>query len=123
MPPGMRRTYAASMDCLLVGLFVAVSSLAATGCNASFPDGPTPPPAVRVGLHLQFVQSALTPIWQGTSVTLQALALDSDALYTDVSRQATWTSSNPAVMSVSGGVVRALTPGAAEVNATLGGLS
>jgi uncharacterized protein YjdB len=46
-----------------------------------------------------------------------------DASYNLVSRPITWTSSNPSVASVAGGVVSALSPGLATISATADGVS
>jgi len=56
-------------------------------------------------------------------VSLRALAIDSDGLYRDVTNQSTWTTSDPGVLQVSNGGVRAVAPGLAEIAAANQGAS
>jgi len=59
----------------------------------------------------------------GGSQQLTALATDSQGRQQDVTAAATWTSSDPNVATVNGGVVQAVGPGSATVTATWDNLS
>lgn len=59
----------------------------------------------------------------GASTGLTATAAYSDGTHVDVTTQATWTSSNPAVATVaSDGAATGLAPGATQITASYGGL-
>jgi uncharacterized protein YjdB len=67
-----------------------------------------------------FMMQVAAP-WAGTST--RSIYAEPRAGYTLVPRPLTWTSSNPSVASVAGGVVSALSPGLVTITATADGVS
>lgn len=97
-------------------LLLVVTTLA---CGDSSSD-PGPPASVPVAaVRIEPGTLGLTP---GGTGTLVAIVTDAGGGLL-VGRSVTWTSSNPAVATVSGGVVTALTPGSTMIGATSEGRS
>jgi hypothetical protein len=96
-----------------------------TGCGSgpSGPDGVTPPPVTTPTATLTAVRvEGSASVEEGATAQLRALAAYSDGSTRDVSGQATWSSSRPAVANVSGtGLVTAVAAGTADVAATYQG--
>jgi hypothetical protein len=84
----------------------------------SAPETPTPTPSTSY-----VVISGSAPV-TGASSQFTATAVGSDGAQTNVTSQATWRSSNEAVVSVAqGGMVRAVAIGSADVSATYNGVT
>jgi uncharacterized protein YjdB len=99
------------MKSLFSSLCLALALLSMAAC------GPKEDPVVAVtGVSLNQTSASLEI---GGSINLTATVSPSDA--TD--KTVTWTSSNPGVASVSGGVVTAIAEGTATITATAGGKS
>ena len=84
----------------------------------SAPETPTPTPSTSY-----VVLSGVVPV-TGASSQFTATAVGPDGAQTNVTSQATWRSSNEAVVSVAqGGMVRAVAIGSADVSATYNGVT
>lgn len=90
-------------------------ALAISGCDKQ-PTSPTGPPPASL-----LVQGT-APTTGGTS-QFAAIAVTDQGVEVIVTTQATWQSSNPAVVTVDGGLVRAIAPGNAVLTATFRGVS
>jgi hypothetical protein len=66
-----------------------------------------------------FVAGGMTTISTGSSVQITARAAYTDGSVANVQGTATWTSSNPYVATVSGGLVTGVSPGQATITATV----
>lgn len=97
-----------------------VLAVVATSCEATPPTAPSPTVAGVVVLYPQ-------PTRLFTAFQLQAYTVDSDGAYANVTDRAQWSSSNPSVVSVSGGsfiggqLLLPATPGSAVILATFDG--
>ncbi|MDR2201842.1 MAG: Ig-like domain-containing protein [Clostridiales bacterium] len=87
-------------------LLSALSAIAFAACKKS---GTEPPPQVSVSLD---VQSAVIDVYEEFTLTPTVQNAENGAVV--------WSSSNPSVASVSGGVVRGVSAGAAVVKAAVG---
>ena len=114
-PAGPTRTASVSTDGILTGVFPGDADVTVTV------DGVSRTVRVRVNAASIDVKSASTFVLVGTTMPLQATALDAnDAPIPNV--PVTWSTSNQAVATVdANGVVTALTPGLAVITATGGG--
>jgi hypothetical protein len=94
---------------------VAVCSviIAVAGCDKN-PSGPTSPPAS--------IQVSGTAPPTGVTSQFIAMAIAQNGVQTVVTAQASWLSSDPSIATVSGGVVRGIAPGTAEISATYSGV-
>ena len=79
---------------------------------------PTPPTITAISLSPQ--NSAVTI---GHNVQLQAMATLSDGSQSDVSSTASWASSNTALATVQGGLVKGTSPGVVEIQAASGAVN
>lgn len=114
----------------------AVASVDSTGLVTSVLEGTTTVKAtlgaifgsasVTVDAH-SLVSIALTPADastpKGTPIQLKATGTFSDAVTGDVSAQATWTTSNASVTTVTGGLVQSVGEGTATITAKVNGIS
>jgi trimeric autotransporter adhesin len=93
------------------------------GCNASYPDHPSPP--VPTALQIHYPTPLISPTLVGQSFTLLAYIVNSDGAFEDVTSSATWVSSNSAVVQMVASPSRfsAFAPGLASVSATYRGVS
>jgi hypothetical protein len=97
---------------LLVSLCVA----ATVACGSDNPSAPTP---TTSALQIRATGDASGPLETGQTRQLTATATQSTGTTSDVTQQAAWQSSAPAVATVSStGLVTAVTPGDAEISAT-----
>lgn len=92
-------------------------------CSAASVCTPGPPDAA-VLLAALSVQAPSTSLATDAGIKLLAIGTDSDGLEQDVSELATWSSSDPGVLTVSNGegnrgAVRGMTPGTATVQAAV----
>jgi Bacterial Ig-like domain (group 2). len=97
---------------------------ACAACNASYPFQPSSRTPVVILVVYRF--GSIGPINVGMpTAALDAYAIDADGVAEDVTRQATWESSNPNVVQVEQRVpaFTAVAPGIADVIATYQGLS
>lgn len=103
-------------------LAIAIAIALAAGCHASYPGLPTTTPATAdVRLFYPFVLSGGTG-YVGRVQSINALAVDTDGGYQDVTNQATWSSSNLTVARVvPGGVVTFVNAGTVDIRAAYGG--
>jgi hypothetical protein len=80
---------------------LAAAVVAVAACQVSYPVAPSPT-AASIELH---VSSPGWPLRASTNLGAGAYIVDTDGVYHDVTRQATWTSSNPEVARYNAGVV------------------
>lgn len=107
---------------LACGITVSVTLLSAlSACAPSLPTAPTAPVAA-VRLHYT---AATTDLNIAGSATLRAFAIDADSVYSDVTPQVAWFSSDPVVAQTAGtsNVVRALSAGTAVITGQYRGLA
>jgi hypothetical protein len=84
--------------------------------GGSTPGAPTPTP----GVTAISISGSIPEI--GATTQLTAMAVRSDGSTQDVTAQATWESSNPAVITISeGGAARGVGAGEADITASFGG--
>jgi hypothetical protein len=74
-------------------------------------------------MQLFYASPTTSPHRVGELFTLYAVTNDANEIFRNVSRQATWSSSDPAVVQVGSGVVRAVGNGLAQVAATYEGMT
>ena len=91
------------------------------GCSASYPTGPEPTVAA-VRIHVAATVQELVP---NSTAQFIAYAIDSDGVYTNVTSQASWSTSDSSVLSVSPNqntrVVRGVSAGDANVMVSFNG--
>jgi hypothetical protein len=108
-------------------VFVVVMGIvvgAACGSNPAGPDMPAPAPTATPVTLVSVKVEGADSVSAGGTVQLKATAQLSDGSSRDVSGQATWQSSRPAVASVSAsGQVTAITIGSTDISATYQGQS
>lgn len=98
-----------------------LSIIALGACNKSNPAAPSTP-ATSAATSYVFLTG--TAPMSGASTQFTATAVGPDGVQTNVTSQATWRSSNQAIVSVAqGGIVRGVTMGSAEVSATYNGVT
>ena len=76
--------------------------------------------AVLTSITVRPANKKIAPL---TSTPLQAIGTYTDGSTHNVTAQASWNSSNTAVATISGGLVKALTPGSTTITATAGSIS
>ena len=76
--------------------------------------------AVLTSITVRPANKKIAPL---TSTPLQAIGTYSDGSTHNVTAQASWSSSNTAVATISGGLAKALTPGSTTIAATVGSIS
>jgi hypothetical protein len=101
---------------------VALALISSVGCGASYPTAPEPTLAA-VRIH---VTSTVWDLVPASTAQVVAYAVDSDGVYTDVTDQASWSTSDGGVLStlpVRNGrvVVRSVSPGDADLIASYRG--
>ena len=105
----------------VVGLFTAfVCAVALVSCGGgsdslSSPPGPSPSTSTVTGVIVTSFSSVANP---GESSQFSATATFSNGTNQDVTRQASWTSTNPSVATVLTGMVTAVGAGEADILAT-----
>jgi hypothetical protein len=95
-------------------MIILVLAIFTTGCDNKRPDNIGPPPDLRPLSVLVVGPADIAP---AVEVRYTALEIWSDGSRRDVTASALWTSSNPAVLSVSGGLAKGLAPGEVRVSA------
>ena len=105
----------------------SVIGLLAAGCNVSFPTEPSPAAQiVSLVIHYTPYGTRMVAGWDQpfTSRSFEAYAIDSDGVYSNVTRQSSWTASNRDVIPFSGvpGSVRVAQAGTTTLIATYQGL-
>ena len=93
------------------------------GCKANYPTAPEPTiAAVRL-----FVTATVWDLVPNSTAQFIAYAIDGDGVYTNITNQANWSTSNPDVLTVSPGqstsVVRGVSAGDANVTVSFNGQS
>lgn len=105
-----------------LGACALLSIMLLPACNKSNPAAPSEPPQTPASTSYVVLAGAV-PV-TGASSQFTATAVGSDGAQTNVTSQATWRSSNEAVVSVAqGGMVRAVAIGSADVSATYNGVT
>lgn len=101
-----------------IGGLAVVVILGMSGCGGDgAPSAPTPQPAGVVRVEVQPGADTLSA--PGATVQLRAIATLSDGTQPDVSNEASWAVTDPAVLAVSSrGLVTAVAPGRSLVTAT-----
>lgn len=102
-------------------LVLGAALVADSACTATYtaPDGS--PKLADLQIYYRF---GISTTDVGGDVSLQALSIDSDGVYRDVSRQAVWTSLSPTIARSNGdGSFSAVGSGVATLAAAFGGLS
>lgn len=83
------------------------------------PSAPTPAPITTSAVQVRASNNATGPMEAGQTRQLVATATQSTGATTDVTQQATWTTSTPSVVTVSAsGLLTAIAQGDAEISAT-----
>lgn len=102
--------------------FIVLIAGTLAACRASYPFEPTQ--ATPTSLQV-FYRTALGPQPVGASFSLQAYIVNSDGAYEDVSARASWSSSNPVVVTVAANPssFTALAAGVADTSASFQGLT
>jgi len=118
MPVALTSARRPSFLLVLVCLGIAV----ACGSDKS-PSTPTPAPITTSGVQVRASNNESGPMEAGQTRQLVAMATQSTGATTDVTQQATWTTSTPSVVTVSPtGLLTALTQGNADIGATYQGV-
>lgn len=104
-------------------VFVAALVAMIVGCSKSTPTGPSPGQVPPTPVWQRLLMSAPDSVAPGSVTPLKLVAVRSDNTQEDVSGQAVWTSSNPDILRVAGGVATAVQNGEAGVTAWFGGLT
>jgi hypothetical protein len=95
---------------------------AACGSDTS-PSTPTPAPITTSAVQVRASNNESGPMEAGQTRQLVAMATQSNGTTSDVTQQATWTTSTPSVVTVSpAGLLTALTQGNADIGATFQGV-
>lgn len=95
-------------------IIIFVLAIVTIGCNNEGPDNIGPPPDLQ---PISILVSGPTEIAQTAEAEFTALQIWSDGSRRDVTASALWSSSNPAVLSVSGGLAKGLALGEVRVSA------
>lgn len=95
-------------------IIIFVLAIVTIGCNNEGPDNIGPPPDLQ---PISVLVSGPTEIAQTAEAEFTALQIWSDGSRRDVTASALWSSSNPAVLSVSGGLAKGLALGEVRVSA------
>ncbi len=102
--------------------FVIACLVAVSGCSANYPTTPTPTPTLS-GLQIHYLSPHVS-ISPGVPAQLILYAIDSEGVYEDVSRRASWVSGNPSVLtSLGNGSLRGVAIGTTQAIATYQGLT
>ncbi len=104
----------------LLGLFLSAGCLRAVGPQV---DGGTSATDAGPQLATIAIDPPLASVAIGTSIALQATGTYDDGTTVDVTNQVVWASQPDGVVTVAAGVVTAVKPGEATVQATLGTVS
>jgi len=99
-----------------IGLVLIVCGVA---CTAHYPESPTPA-ATLAGVRIHYT-SPHTFIFTSSTLSLTLYAIDSEGIYSNVTNQASWFSSNSAVATVTNGAARGVANGIADIVATYQG--
>jgi hypothetical protein len=105
-------------------VFVSLCLGAAVACGSEkAPSAPTPPPVTTSAVQVRAANNQSGPMEAGQTRQLVAMATQSTGTSTDVTQQATWTTSTPSVATVSTtGLLTALAEGNADIGATYQGV-
>jgi hypothetical protein len=99
-----------------IGLVLIVCGIA---CTARYPESPTPA-STLAGVRIHY-NSPHTSIGTLSTVSLTLYAIDTEGVYSVVTGQASWFSSNTAVATVTNGTARGVANGTADIVATYQG--
>ena len=106
------------MTCRCALVLVLCSAFVTGSCKASYPTAPTPT-VTRLDLYYASPTSSLAV---GSAISHSAFTVRSDGAYENVTNQASWGTSDPAVLeNVTGATFRAAGPGSADVSASFQG--
>ena len=102
--------------------FIVLAAVALAACDASYPSRPSSSP-VLTALQIHYL-AALGPVPVGSGFAFRAYAVNSDGVYEDVTSNAAWASSNPAVVALTGSPsgFSGFVPGLADITATYQGM-
>lgn len=97
-----------------------VAAVVFVGCGGHSPAAPTPTPINPVAPVVSGVTLTGVPEWAriGVDVTVTGQAKRTDGSTTNIATLGTWTTDNPAVATVAGGVVHPLTLGTSMLSVT-----
>jgi len=100
-----------------------MATLLSSSCSATSPASPSGPATVD-GVRVLVRSTTNVRSEVDNSISLGAFSVNTDRVYEDVTRTATWTSSNPAVArSSSSGIFSLTAPGRTELTATYQGFT